>query len=83
MTAADDLIECCPNPECESQRFIGRIGTGMHTPRKIVDPERRYRCRECDTTFDEPALREPGSGGGLSGLAGQLYHDTDPDVSIS
>ncbi len=52
-TDAEELIEACPNPECESSRIHRMVPTksqGRPNGKKWI-------CHDCSYKFDEPAVR--------------------------
>jgi len=67
----DDTIDACP--ACDSARI--RINA---TKREKADAP-TYRCKDCNTTFDDPATRTRQGDARLSGLAKELF-EADADA---
>lgn len=79
MSSSDSVseeIEACPS--CDSATITKHTG-GMHRP---VEPDSRFRCRDCGTQFDEPVVRErrhPGPNPGNLSAGGRALLEADPD----
>lgn len=77
MTDADDadLIEVCPF--CDKPRYH----VNNPNPFRNGSTTCRYRCKECQESFDEPDKRERHTDSvSLSGLSRELLeHDLDAD----
>lgn len=53
-TEEEDVLEACPNPDCESSRIHRMVPTksqGRPNGKKWI-------CHDCSYKFDEPAIRE-------------------------
>jgi len=71
---SDETVLACPR--CDSARIWGRSNTGANS-------QGRWRCKECQNTFDDGVERPPKSGGrqATHSLARRLEHATSSEVS--
>lgn len=68
-------IEACP--ECDSSSLAVNAQTN-HVGRPGAP--KKYRCKDCNATFDQPVTRERQGPTNLKGLAKRLDEHDEPDL---